>query len=312
MQLWIQKYKGLAPHVTINYQSVGSGQGKRDFIAEVTDFAGTDAFMTNDEMKRAPGTLHIPVVLGAVAMTYNLSGVDNIQLSGATVAGIYLGHVTRWNDPRIAADNPGVKLPPAEITAVYRSDGSGTTAIFTNYLSKISDEWKNKVSFGTAVQWPTGIGGQQNPGVAAAVLQTPGAIGYIELAFAIENKAPVAAIKNEAGAYVAPSLDGASADAAGFVSNLPDDLRLFITNAPLGQAAYPITGFSWLLLRPSYDDANKARALTDFCYFCITQGQQISKTLEYAPLPDAVLPIETKKLEAVQSAGQAVFTAPTP
>ncbi len=310
MQLWIQKYKDLAPGVSINYQSVGSGQGKKDFIGGVTDFAGTDAYMTDAEMKQAPGTLHIPVVLGPAAMAFNLSGVDNLQLSGKTIADIYLGKVTKWNDPEIAADNPGVTLPGTAITVAHRSDGSGTTAIFTNYLSKVSDEWKTKVGFSTAVQWPVGVGGAQNPGVAAIVKQTPGGIGYVELAYALENKLPTAKVKNEAGAYVAPSLQGASADAAGYVNNLPDDLRLFITDAPQGQDVYPITGFSWVLLHPSYDSADKAKALTDFCYFCITQGQQISKTLQYAPLPDAVLPIETKKLEAVKSGGQNVFTAP--
>ncbi len=310
MQLWVQKYKDLAPNVSINYQSVGSGQGKKDFIGGVTDFGGTDAFMTDDELKQAPGSLHIPVVLGPEAVTFNLQGIDKLQLSGPTIADIYLGKVTKWNDPEIAADNPGVTLPDTAITVVHRSDGSGTTAIFTNYLSKVSDEWSNKVGFSTAVQWPVGIGGPQNPGVAAAVQQTPGAIGYVELAYAIQNNLPAAAVKNAAGKWVVPSLDGASADAAGFVNNLPDDLRLFITNAPEGDATYPITGFSWVLLRPSYDDADKAKALTDFCYYCITQGQQVSATLQYAPLPDQVLPIETKKLESVQSGGQDVFTAP--
>ncbi len=310
MQLWIQKYKDLASHVEINYQSVGSGQGKKDFIGGVTDFAGTDAYMTDDEMKQAPGTLHIPVVLGPVAITYNLDGVDQIMMSGATLGDIFLGKITKWNDTAIAGENPGVSLPSTAITVVHRSDGSGTTAIFTNYLSKVSDEWKSKVGFGTAVQWPVGIGGEKNPGVAAGIQQTPGGIGYVELAYAIQNKLPAALMKNEAGKFVAPSLESASADAAGYVQNLPDDLRLYITDAPTGDAAYPITGFSWLLLRPSYDDKTKAQALTDFCYFCITQGQQISKTLQYAPLPDPVLPIETKKLEAVQSGGANVFTAP--
>lgn len=310
MQLWIQKYKSLASGVTINYQSVGSGQGKKDFIGGVTDFAGTDAYMTDEELKQAPGTLHIPVVLGPVAITYNLQGVDKLQLSGQTLADIYLGTITKWDDNAIASDNPGASLPSDAITVAHRSDGSGTSAIFTNYLSKVSDEWKSKVGFGTAVQWPAGIGGQQNPGVAAIVQQTPGAIGYVELAYALENKLPAASMKNATGAYVAPSLDSASAAAAGFVKDLPDDLRLFITNPPEGQDAYPITGFSWLLLRPSYDDADKAKALTDFCYWIVTEGQKVSQTLQYAPLPDAVKPIEIKKLEQVQSGGQNVFTAP--
>jgi phosphate transport system substrate-binding protein len=310
MQLWIQKYKDLAQHVSINYQSVGSGQGKKDFIGNVTDFAGTDAYMTDDELKMAPGSLHIPVVLGPEAIIFNLSGVSSLQLSGPTLADIYLGKITKWNDPEIAADNPGASLPSDSITVVHRSDGSGTTAIFTNYLSKVSPEWMSKVGFNTAVQWPVGIGGEQNPGVAAGVQQTPGAIGYVELAYAIENKLTAASIKNAAGKWVMPSLEGASADAAGFLNNLPDDLRVFITNAPTGDTAYPITGFSWVLLRPSYDDVNKANALTDFCYFCITQGQTISQTLQYAPIPDEVKTIELKKIEQVMSGGKPVFTAP--
>ena len=309
-QLWIQKYKDLAPHVSINYQSVGSGQGKKDFIGNVTDFAGTDAYMTDAELKQAPGTLHIPVVLGPEAIIFNLAGVKSLQLSGPTIADIYLGKITKWNAPEIAADNPGVTLPSDSITCVHRSDGSGTTAIFTNYLSKVSDEWKTKVGFDTAVQWPVGIGGAQNPGVAAGVQQTPGAIGYVELAYAIENKLTAAAVKNAAGKWVLPSLEGASANAAGFLANLPDDLRVFITNAPSGDTAYPITGFSWVLLRPSYEDVNKAEALTDFCYFCITQGQTISATLQYAPLPAQVEAVELKKLEQVMSGGKPVFTAP--
>ncbi len=310
MQLWIQKYKDLAPNVEINYQSVGSGQGKKDFIGGVTDFAGTDAYMTDDELKQAAGTLHIPVVLGPVAVIFNLKGVDKLQMSGPTLANIYLGKITKWDDQAIKDENSGVNLPSTAITVVHRSDGSGTSAIFTNYLSKVSDDWKNNVGFGTAVQWPTGIGGEKNPGVAAGVQQTPGGIGYVELAYAIQNKLPTASMKNATGNFVAPSLDSASAAAAGYVQDLPEDLRLYITNPPTGNDAYPITGFSWLLLHPSYDDKTKAQAITDFCYFCITQGQQISKTLEYAPLPDPVLPIETKKLEAVKAGGENVFTAP--
>jgi phosphate transport system substrate-binding protein len=310
MQLWVQQYKKLAPNVTINYQSVGSGQGKKDFISGVTDFAGTDAYMTDDELKQAPGSLHIPVVLGSVAITYNLSGVSKLQLSGPTLANIYLGKITTWNDGAIATDNPGASLPEAPITVVYRADGSGTSAIFTNFLSKVSDEWKSNVGFGTAVQWPVGIGGQQNPGVAAGVQQTPGAIGYVELAYATVNKLPEIAIKNATGAYVLPTLESTSAAAAGFINELPDDLRVFITNPPTGEQAYPITGFSWVLLRPSYDNEKTAQALTDFCYWAITAGQTVSKSLEYAPLPDPVRAIEIKKLERVQAGGTAVFQAP--
>jgi phosphate transport system substrate-binding protein len=267
--------------------------------------------MTDDELRRAPNSLHIPVVLGPVVLTYNLSGVRKLQLSGSTLANIYLGNVTRWNDAAISADNPGVRLPDAPITAVYRADGSGTSAIFTNFLSKVSDEWKTRVGFGTAVQWPVGIGGQQNPGVTAAVQQTPGAIGYVELAFAAVNNLPTAAIQNATGAYVAPSLEAVSADAAGFLDQLPDDLRVFITNPSKGSNAYPITGFSWVLLRSSYNDIARAQALADFCYWIISAGQAISRTLDYAPLPKEVQVLEVKRLEQMKAGSTSIFQAPT-
>nr|PZN59930.1 MAG: phosphate ABC transporter substrate-binding protein PstS [Sphaerobacter thermophilus] len=309
-QRWIEEYKSVAPGVTINYQSVGSGQGKNDFISGVTDFGGTDAYMTDEELAEAPDTLHIPTVLGAVTVTYNLPGVDDLRFSGPTLAGIFLGQITTWNDPAIAADNPGVELPDQPITVVYRSDGSGTTAIFTDYLTKVSEEWASQVGSGTAVQWPVGIGAEKNPGVTAAVQQTPGAIGYVELIYALANDLPAPAIKNAAGNYVTPSLESVSEAAAGFLADLPDDLRVSITNPPEGENAYPIAGFTWILVRGQYDDEAKARALTEFLYWALTEGDGYAEELHYAPLPDPVKELAIQKLEQITVGGTPVFTSP--
>lgn len=309
-QVWIEQYKSVAQGVTINYQSVGSGQGKKDFIGGVTTFGGTDAYMTDEEMASAPGTLHIPTVLGAVTVTYNLEGVEQLQFSGETLAKIFLGEVTTWDDPAIAADNPGVSLPSDAITVVYRSDGSGTTSIFTDYLTKVSPEWASQVGTGTSVQWPVGIGAEKNPGVTAAVQQTPGAIGYVELIYALENNLPAPAIKNAAGQFVEPSLQSVSEAAAGFLSDLPDDLRVSITNPPEGENSYPIAGFTWILVHSEYEDATTAQALTDFLYWALTEGDAAAEQLHYAPLPDPVKELAIANLEKVTAGGTAVFQAP--
>jgi phosphate transport system substrate-binding protein len=303
MQSWIKQYKTLAPNVTINYQSVGSGQGKKDFIGGVTSFAGTDAYMTDDESKQLTA-FNIPVVIGAVTVLYNLKGLDKLQFSGETLANIFLGKITTWDDKAIAADNPGVKLPGDPVTVVYRSDGSGTTAIFTNYLSKVSADWKSQVGEGTSVRWPVGIGAEKSPGVTAAVQQTPGAISYVELIYALSNKLPTPAVKNAAGSFVVPSLQAASDAAAGFLSDLPADLRVFITNPKQGSNAYPITGFSWLLVRADYQDATIGQAVADFVYWCYTAGQKISQDLQYAPVPEQVQTAATKLLAQVKAGGQ--------
>jgi phosphate transport system substrate-binding protein len=311
MQAWVEQYKSLAPNVSINYQSVGSGQGKKDFIGKVTDFGGTDATMTDDELKQAPDALHIPVVLGAVVMSYNLPDLaDVLQFSGDTIAKIYLGEITTWNDPLLAADNPNVTLPDSAITVVHRSDGSGTTSIFTNYLSKVSSDWKDKVGSGTTVEWPAGIGAEKNTGVAAGVQQTPGAIGYIELIYALGNNLPTPAVKNHVGKFVTPSLDSTSAAAAGALKDIPDDLRVMVTDPQEGDDAYPISGFSWLLIHGEMQDENKAQALTDFVYWSLTEGTAIAKGLKYAPAPDAVLTLALQKIEQVKVNGTPAFTAP--
>lgn len=309
-QAWIEQYKSVAPDTTINYQSVGSGQGKKDFAGNVTDFGGTDAYMTDEEMAASPDALHIPTVLGAVTVVYNLETDQPLQFSGETLAAIFLGTVTTWNDPMIAADNPGVNLPDTPITVVHRSDGSGTTSIFTDYLSKVSTEWADQVGSGTAVEWPVGIGGEKNPGVAAGVQQTPGAIGYVELIYALANDLPAPAIKNAQGNYVEPSIESTSAAAAGALADLPDDLRVSITDPQDGANAYPIAGFTWILVRSEMTDQTKAEALTDFLYWALTTGEAQAAELHYAPLPDEVRDLAIDKLTQVTVNGTAVFEAP--
>jgi phosphate transport system substrate-binding protein len=318
-QTWIKNYKAVAPNVEINYQSVGSGQGRKDFFGAVTDFGGTDKYASNTELKAATdpttGTLktdvlHIPTVLGAVVATYNLPGLDKLQFSGETLADIFMGTITAWNDPKIAADNPGVTLPDTEITVAHRSDGSGTTSIFTNYLSSVSADWKSKVGAGDTVQWPVGQGGEKNPGVAAIVQQTEGGIGYVELIYAVANKLPVPAIKNAAGKYVVPSIESTSAAAAGFLSKTPDDLRVNIVNPPEGDTAYPISGYTWILVTKDQKDEAKAQALTDFLYWGLTDGTEAAKALGYAPLPDSVREKAIAKLGEIMVDGKPAFTVP--
>ena len=315
-QKWIQDYKAVAPNVTINYQSVGSGQGRKDFFGGVTDFGASDKFASDAELGAAiTGTLksevlHIPTVLGSVVPTYNLPGVTKLQFSGETLANIFLGKITKWNDPAIATDNPGVQLPDTEIVVAHRSDGSGTTSIFTNYLSSVSAEWKSKVGSGDTVQWPVGQGGEKNPGVAAIVQQTEGGLGYVELIYALANNQPVAAVKNAAGKYVTPSLESTAEAAKGFLAKLPDDLRINIVNPPEGENAYPIAGFTWILVKKDMQDEAKAQALTDFLYWALTQGSQSAQDLKYAPLPDQVRVKAIAKLGQVMVNGKPAFTAP--
>jgi phosphate transport system substrate-binding protein len=319
MQTWIKSYKGLAPNVDINYQSVGSGQGRKDFFGAVTDFGGTDKYASDAELKAASdpttGTLktdvlHIPVVLGAVVATYNLPGVEKLQFSGETLADIFLGKITTWNDPKIVADNPGVTLPDTEITVAHRSDGSGTTSIFTNYLSSVSPEWKSKVGAGDTVQWPVGQGGEKNPGVAAIVQQTEGGIGYVELIYALSNNLPAPAIKNATGKYVVPSLESTSAAAEGFLSKTPDDLRVNIVNPPEGETAYPIAGYTWMLVAKDQKDEAKATALTDYLYYVLSEGSPAAISLHYAPLPDSIREKAIAKLGQIMINGKPAFTPP--
>jgi phosphate transport system substrate-binding protein len=295
--LWKEEYAKINPDIQINYQSVGSGAGIKQLLAQTVDFGASDAPMTDEQMSKAPGKiLHIPVVAGAVAITYNLPGDLKLKFDDATLSGIYLGEITKWNDPKIAAINPGVQLPDTSIIVVHRSDGSGTTFIFTDYLSTVSHDWATKVGKNTSVNWPTGVGGKTSDGVSGQVKQLPGAIGYVELAYATQNKLPVAELKNAAGKFVLPSPDSVSK--AMSTATIPDDFRFSMVNAP-GDESYPIAGASWALLYQKQANARKGKALVGFLKWCVTDGQKKTPTLDYAPLPDSVQQRAVKALESV-------------
>lgn len=306
---WIETYKRVNPSVTISYQPVGSGQGQRDFIRYLTDFGGTDAALTASRVQtEAPDALHVPMVMGAVVPTYNLPGITNLRFSPETLVGIYLGAIKKWNDPRVAADNPGVSLPNTNITVVYRSDGSGTTSIWTDYLSKVSADWRTRVGAGNSVRWPIGVGAPGNAGVASTVRNTRGAIGYVEQVFAVANKLPLPAVKNAAGNYVSASLEATSAAAEGIT--VPANLVVSITNSSNPQA-YPIAGFTYILVRGNtYSDAAKAQALTDFLYWGLTEGTGAATRLGYAPLPASLRVKAIEQLRGVTVGGQRVFDGP--
>lgn len=275
--------------VRINYQSIGSGGGIRQLLDRTVDFGASDAPMTDEQLAQAPGKiLHIPMVLGAVVVSYNLPGLDgSLRLSPDTLAGIYLGEIRRWTDPRIAAENPGLKLPDMPIAVVYRSDGSGTTYVFTDYLSAVSPVWKSRVGRGTSVSWPVGIGAKGNEGVTGQVKQTAGAVGYVELTYAIQNRLPYALLRNRDGHYVEPSLTNITAAAAGAAASMPEDLRVSIVNAP-GPNSYPISAFTYILAYQEQPDQARGRALAEFLLWALDEGQKYAPDLHYAPLPDEV------------------------
>lgn len=306
---WIETYKQVVPGVSISYQPVGSGQGIRDFIAYLTDFGGTDAAISASRVQtEAPDALHIPMVIGAVVPTYNLPGVTNLRFNPEILAGIYLGAIRNWNDPRIAKANPDVKLPNQRITVVYRSDSSGTTSIWTDYLSKISSDWRSKVGSGTTVRWPVGVGAPGNPGVASTVKNTRGAIGYVEQVFATANRLPLPAVQNASGNYVAASIEATSAAADGVP--IPANLVASITNSP-NPNAYPIAGFTYVLVHQNtYKDVAKAQALTDFLYWSLTEGTGAATRLGYAPLPASLRVRAIQSLQSVTVDGQRVFDGP--
>ena len=295
--LWKESYTKAHSDVQINYQSVGSGAGIKQLLSQTVDFGASDAPMTDEAMKHAPGKiLHIPVVAGAVAITYNLPDSPKLKFDADTLAGIYLGEITKWNDPKIVALNPGVTLSDTPIVVVHRSDGSGTTFIFTDYLSVVSKDWATKVGKSVSVSWPTGVGGKGSEGVSGQVKQLPGAIGYVELAYAEQNKLPVANLKNADGKFVTPSPDSVSK--AMSTATIPDDFRFSMVNAP-GEGSYPIAGASWVLLYQKQSDAKKGKALVNFLKWCVTDGQQMSPKLDYAALPDNVQQRELKLLDTV-------------
>lgn len=288
---WATDYAAKAG-VRVNYQSIGSGGGIRQLSEETVDFGATDAPMTDAELAKAKGgpIMHVPVAMGAVLPVYNLPGVTQpLHFTGDVLANIYLGKVTRWNDPQIATLNRGVRLPDTDILVVHRSDGSGTSYIWTDYLSATSAAWKQQVGVGKDVKWPVGLGGKGNEGVAGQVKQTAGAIGYVELAYARQNKLPSASIRNAAGSFVAPSVETTTAAAAGVLGALPanTDYRVSITNAP-GANAYPISTMTWILLYRTPRDAAKGKKLVDFVRWGLTDGQRVEPALDYAPLPEAM------------------------
>jgi phosphate transport system substrate-binding protein len=280
---WFDEYTKVDPSVRFNYQSIGSGGGQKQILAETVDFGASDGPMSDENLAKAPGKLfHIPTVAGAVVVTYNLPNSPKLKLDGPTIVDIFRGKITKWNDTRIAKQNPGVELPSLDIVVVQRSDGSGTTYIFTDYLSTISNVWRKEVGKNTSVKWPVGLGGKGNEGVAGQIKQTPGSIGYIELIYALQNKLPFADIKNSTGNYISASL--ASVTAAVATAKVPDDFRFSVVNAP-GRDAYPIAGATWLLVYETQKDPSKGKKMVEFLNWALTEGEQQAAALDYAPLP---------------------------
>ena len=305
---WFDAYNK-ATKVRINYQSIGSGGGIRQFTEGTVDFGATDGPMSVAQMEAVQkNVLHVPTVIGAVVLTYNLPslGATQLQLDGASIADIYLGRITKWNDKRIAAANPGVSLPNTDIIVVHRSDGSGTTYVFTDYLTKVSREWKDKVNYATSVKFPVGLGGKGNEGVTQQVKQLEGTIGYVELIYAVSNKLPYAKVKNAAGNFVVPSLASATAAAASAKFAKDTDFRVSITNAP-GAQTYPITSFTWLLVRPDAKDAAKAKLVRDFLTWMVTpEAQAMATQLSYAPLPAEVIALLKPRIAGLKANGKPI------
>ena len=295
---WFDEYAKVDPSVRFNYQSIGSGGGQKQILAQTVDFGASDGPMSDENLAKAPGKLlHIPTVAGADVITYNLEGNPTLKLDADTIAGIFLGQIKKWNDPKIAALNSGTTLPDKEIVVVHRSDGSGTTYIFTDYLSKVSPEWKSKVGTNTSVNWPAGIGAKGNEGVSGQIKQTPGAVGYVELIYAKQNKMAVADIKNGEGNFVSPSLE--SVTAAMTTAQIPDDFRFSMTNAP-GKDSYPISGATWLLVYQQSKDAAKGKKLVEFLKWAETKGEQMAKDLDYAPLPRNLQDRVLKRIDEIK------------
>ena len=298
---WFSEYNKLHPNVQINYQSIGSGGGIRQLTNQTVFFGATDGPMTPDQQLAAPGrVLHFPTVLGAVVPIYNLSEIgSDLKFSGETLAGIFLGKITRWNDPALAKDNPGVTLPDAEITVVHRSDGSGTSYIWCDYLAKVSPDYKKTVGVATSVNWPVGLGGKGNEGVAGLVKQTPGSLGYVELIYASHNQISYGAVKNLEGEFVKASVEAVTAAASSAAGKMPADFRVSITNAP-GKGVYPVSSFTWLLLFENPKDKQRSRVMVDFMKWALADGQKFAPELGYAPLPQGVIDLELPALAKVK------------
>ncbi len=296
---WADAYRKVKPDLQINYQSIGSGGGIRQFTEKTVDFGATDGPMTDAQIAKAGGhVLHLPTVMGADVPAYNLPGVRNLRFDGPTLAAIFLGKIANWNDPAIAKLNPGAKLPDMPITVVHRSDGSGTTYCWVDYLSKVSPEWEKSVGRGVSVQWPVGLGGKGNEGVAGLIKQTPGAIGYIELIYALQNSIDYAPVKNKAGRFVKASIAGVTAAAAGAAKRMPKDYRVSITDAP-GAESYPISTYTWLLVYPR-NPAGKGIELRDFLRWAMKEGQTLAPALGYAPLPANVRAMVSKTIATIE------------
>jgi phosphate transport system substrate-binding protein len=310
-QDWMLQYNKDHSDVQLNYQSIGSGGGIRQFSDGTVDFGGSDAPMSDSAIAAVQGNvLHIPTVMGAVVITYNVPGIgQSLRFTPDVLADIYLGTVTKWSDPRIASDNPGVKLPDADIIVVHRSDGSGTSYIFTDYLSKVSPGWASKVGKGTSVNWPVGLGGKGNEGVSATVQQTPGAIGYIELGYAEANKLPVSTLRNKAGVFVTPTLAATTAALTAAMKTMSPstDFRVSITDAD-GKDAYPICSMTYLLVHKTYTDLAKSQALIKFIWWAETDGQARAVPLGYAPLPSELRPWIEARLHTITVDGKPVWT----
>lgn len=300
-QKWFEEFHKLHPDMQINYQSVGSGAGIQQLTKGTVDFGASDMPMTDEQLSAVTKfkVLHFPTVLGGVVPTYNVAGVStDLKFSGATLAGIFLGNIKKWNDPGLKADNPGVNLPNEDITVVHRSDGSGTSFVWTDYLSKVSPEWK-KVGAGTAPKWPVGLGGKGNEGVAGLVKQTPNSIGYVELIYAAQNKMSFGSVKNAAGNFVKADFNTVSEAAAGAAKSIPADFRVSITNSP-GKNAYPISTFTWLLIPAKIENATTKNTIKQFLEWMLKNGQTEAAGLSYAPLPEPVVAKEQKQIAAIQ------------
>src|SRR5256712_7166982 len=306
-QKWLSEYGKLHPNIKIDYQSIGSGGGIKQIQARTIDFGASDSPMKDEDLKAAPGEiLHVPTVLGAVVITYNLSGVSQpLHFSPDVVADIFMGKIKKWNDARIKADNADANLSDTDITVVHRSDGSGTSAVFTDYLSKVSSEWKEKVGAGTSPNWPVGIGGKGNEGVTGQIKQQPNTIGYVELAYAVQNKLPVAVIKNAGGKVIEPSIDAVTAAASAAAAQTPEDLRVSITNSA-GENAYTIATYTYILAYKDQKNAAKGKALVDFLWWGVHDGEHFAKELLYAPLPDDIVKRAEAKINAISAGGKSL------
>jgi phosphate transport system substrate-binding protein len=299
---WFAEYNKLHPDVQINYQSIGSGGGVRQVTARTVFFGASDMPMTQEQLLAAPGkVLHFPTVLGSVVPVYNVPGVSGeLKFTGPLLADIFLGKITKWNDPQIAQINAGIKLPASDIIVVHRSDGSGTTYIWVDYLGKISPEWKSKVGVNSSVNWPTGVGQKGNEGVAGFVKQTPGSLGYVEPAYAERNQIAFGSVKNMDGQFVRASSESVTAAAAAAAGKMPADFRVSITNPP-GNGAYPVASFTWLLFYENPQDKNQAKVMVDFMKWALTEGQKYAAGLGYAPLPKNVVDLEMKALQQIKT-----------